>query len=66
MNTDTRTYAVPGISCDHCKRAIEDHVGPLEGVKTVAVDVDAKIVTVSGGDAAAIEAAIGTAGYVVE
>jgi len=63
MSTDTRTYTVPDISCDHCKRAIEDHVIPLDGVETVTVDIDAKTVTVTGGDASAIEAAIVDAGY---
>jgi copper chaperone len=65
MSAETRTYTVPDISCDHCKRAIEDHVTPLAGVETVTVDVDTKIVTVAGGDAAAIEAAIVDAGYTI-
>lgn len=63
MSTDTRTYTVPDISCDHCKRAIEDHVGPVAGVEIVTVDVDAKTVTVTGGDPSAIETAIAEAGY---
>ena len=65
MSTDTRSYTVPDISCDHCKRAIEDHVTPLAGVKTVAVDIDNKTVTVTGGDPAAVEAAIADAGYAI-
>ena len=65
MSADTHTYTVPDISCDHCKRAIEDHVSPLAGVETVDVDVDTKIVTVTGGDAAAVEAAIVEAGYAI-
>lgn len=63
--TDTRTYTVPGISCDHCKRAIEGHVAPLTGVATVAVDVQDKTVSVTGGDPAEIEAAIVEAGYAI-
>ena len=63
MSADTRTYTVPDISCDHCRRAIENHVSPLDGVETVSVDIDAKTVTVTGGDAGAIEAAIVDAGY---
>jgi len=63
MSIDTHTYSVPGISCDHCRRAIEDQVSPLAGVTTVAVDIEAKTVAVSGGDPSAIEAAIGAAGY---
>jgi copper chaperone CopZ len=59
----TRTYSVPGISCDHCKRAIETEVSGVDAVESVAVDVDAKLVTVVGGDDAAIRAAIDDAGY---
>lgn len=61
--TTTRTYAVPGVSCDHCKHAIESEVSTVDGVVVVEVDVEAKIVTVSGGDDAAIRAAIDDAGY---
>jgi copper chaperone CopZ len=61
--TVTHTYTVPGISCDHCKHAIETEVATVAGVSDVDVDVDAKLVTVSGGDDAAIRAAIDTAGY---
>ncbi len=57
------TYDVPGISCDHCKQAIESEVGGVAGVASVVVDVDAKSVTVTGGDDAAIRAAIDDAGY---
>jgi copper chaperone len=61
-----RTYAVPGISCDHCKRAIEGEVAGVTGVDGVTVDVDAKTVSVTGeADDAAIRAAITEAGYEV-
>jgi copper chaperone CopZ len=59
----TVTYSVPGISCDHCKQAIESEVSTVDGVVVVDVDVEAKLVTVSGGDDAAIRAAIDEAGY---
>lgn len=59
----THTYSVPDISCDHCKSAIETSVGAVAGVSTVEVDIDAKRVTVDGGDDAAIRAAIDDAGY---
>jgi len=59
----THTYSVPGISCDHCKRAIETEVSAVETVESVDVDVDAKLVTVVGGDDAAIRTAIDDAGY---
>lgn len=41
-----RHYEVPGISCMHCKRAIEGALGGMEGVDTVTVGVDAKTVDV--------------------
>jgi copper chaperone len=61
-----RTYSVPGISCDHCKRAIEGELATLEGVGAVTVDVSARTVRVEG-DASdeAVRAAIDEAGYEV-
>jgi copper chaperone CopZ len=59
----THTYSVPGISCDHCKHAIESEVSGVVAVESVDVDVDAKLVTVVGGDDAAIRTAIDDAGY---
>jgi copper chaperone len=61
-----RTYSVPGISCDHCKSAIERELSALEGATTVTVDVAAKTVRVEG-DATdeAVRAAIDEAGYEV-
>ena len=65
MTTETRTYTVPDISCDHCKRSIESAVAPLLHVESVEVDVAAKTVTVTGGDPVATEAAIEEAGYAI-
>ena len=61
-----RRYTVPGISCGHCKSAIEGEVAGVAGVTTVDVDVEAKTVRVEG-DATddAIRAAIDEAGYEV-
>ena len=63
----TLSYSVPGVSCAHCRRAIEDEVSQVHGVEAVNVDLDTKTVTVSGEplDAAAITAAIDEAGYEV-
>jgi len=58
------TYVVPGISCGHCKAAIEEEVGALDGVSSVVVDVDTKQVAVVGNaDDADVRAAIVEAGY---
>ena len=58
-----RTYTVPDISCEHCINAITGNVAPLDGVSSVEVDLDAKTVTVVGGDDEAIVVAIDEAGY---
>lgn len=62
----SRVWTVPGISCDHCRRAIEDEVGEVPGVASVSVDVASKRVSVEG-DAPdeAVLAAIAEAGYEV-
>jgi copper ion binding protein len=59
------TYSVPGVSCDHCRAAIADEVGGLDGVREVVVDLDAKRVVVRGErlDDAAVRGAIEEAGY---
>jgi len=62
-DSDVRTYSVPGISCDHCKNAIEGEVATVDGVRSVDVDVDGRLVVVAGGSDDAIRAAIDDAGY---
>ena len=59
------SYAVPAVSCEHCVRAITDEVVRVPGVTRVAVDLDAKRVTVDGDgiDDAAVRDAIDDAGY---
>ena len=60
----TRTYSVPSISCEHCKKAIETEVDSLSDVSSVEVDVAAKTVTVEGeADDEEIRSAIEEAGY---
>jgi copper ion binding protein len=59
-----QTYSVPGISCGHCKTAIEGEVSKVVGVTAVTVDIEHKTVNVEGSaDDAAIRAAIDDAGY---
>ena len=62
---NTLTYSVPGVSCAHCRSAITAEVSQVAGVETVDVDLDRKLVTVTGEplDEAAIVAAIDEAGY---
>jgi copper chaperone len=63
--TETITYGVPGVSCEHCRTAITGEVAAVEGVESVDVDLVAKIVTVRGDglDDSALRAAIDEAGY---
>jgi copper chaperone len=62
------TYVVPGMSCDHCKRAVDDELSAVAGVDSIDVDLDTKLVTVRGSslDDAALRAAIEQAGYEAE
>jgi copper chaperone CopZ len=62
---DTVSYTVPGMHCGHCERAVKDEVRAVAGVRDVAVDLDTKVVTVTGSafDDAAVRAAIEEAGY---
>ena len=61
--TDTHTYNVPDISCGHCVSAITEQVSAVADVTSVDVDLDTKTVTVVGGGAVEIVAAIDEAGY---
>lgn len=62
---DTLTYTVPAMHCGHCKQAVTQEISAVEGVDSVAVDLDAKLVTVVGSslDDAKLRAAIDEAGY---
>lgn len=59
----TTTYSVPDISCQHCVDAITTEVNKVQGVTDVNVDLDSKTVSVTGGEADAVVAAIDEAGY---
>jgi len=64
-STANRSYLVQGMSCDHCRAAIVAELGQVTGVESVDVDLEEKVVRVSGEglDDAAIIAAIDEAGY---
>jgi copper chaperone len=61
------TYRVPGMTCEHCRAAVSDELSAVGGVESVAVDLESKLVRVSGDplDDAALRAAIDEAGYEV-
>ena len=41
--SETITYTVPGIHCNHCALSIKEEVSEVEGVDGVEVDIDAKV-----------------------
>jgi copper chaperone len=63
--TETITYTVPGMSCDHCTHAVAAELGEVSGVEAVEVDLPSKLVVVRGEglNDAVLRAAIGEAGY---
>lgn len=65
--SETVTYRVPGMSCEHCRAAMTNELSSVAGVESVAVDLNEKLVSIRGGslDDAALRAAIDEAGYEV-
>lgn len=61
----TKTYSVPGMHCGHCEAAVRRELEGVGGVTDVAVDLDKKLVTVTGDplDDGALVTAIDEAGY---
>ena len=62
---ETLTYRVPGMHCSHCEDAVKEEVSRVEGVESVDVDLDSKLVTVRGRELSdeSLRAAIEEAGY---
>ena len=65
---DSITYAVPGMHCDHCVAAVEQELSGVPGVESVEVDLESKLVVVTGDalEDEALRAAIDEAGYDAE
>ncbi len=58
------TYRVTGMSCDHCRKAVEESVGAVPGVRAVAADPATGTVLVDGDpDGRLVRDAIVEAGY---
>ncbi len=64
---DELRFTVPGMTCGHCVQAVHDGIAALAGVAGVAVDLDSKVVVVTGTDLdpAAVDAAVDDAGFEV-
>jgi copper chaperone CopZ len=63
--SETLTYTVLGMHCGHCKQAVTEEISAVNGVESVDVDLDTKLVKVVGNDLddAQLRAAIDEAGY---
>jgi copper chaperone len=62
----TSTYAVAGMTCEHCVRSVTEEVSEVPGVTAVEVDLTAGRITVQGdADDVAVRAAVAEAGYEV-
>lgn len=61
----TLTFKVDGMTCGHCTTAVTKEVESLANVTAVDIDLDTKLVVVTGNDldVAAITAAIDEAGF---
>ncbi len=61
----TLSYTVPEMSCGHCVNAITSEVKSVSGVAEVEIDLETKIVLVSGSELndMAIRDAISEAGF---
>jgi copper chaperone CopZ len=60
------TFTVTGMTCAHCRRAVTEEIAAVDGVESVAVDLDTGTVTVTAErpvDRADISAAVDEAGY---
>jgi copper chaperone CopZ len=59
------TYRVPSMSCAHCQHAVSSELRAVPGVESVDVDLETKLVVVSGDalDDTKLLAAIGEAGH---
>nr|WP_278277457.1 copper chaperone CopZ [Sporobacter termitidis] len=46
MSKETKVLNVNGMSCSHCEKTVIKHVGALDGVSSVLVDLEGKQVTI--------------------
>ncbi|HVL03013.1 MAG TPA: heavy-metal-associated domain-containing protein [Acidimicrobiales bacterium] len=64
--TNTTTYDVKGMTCDHCVRAVTEEIGAVDGVTDVDVSLEPGVAVVTGdADPEAVTAAVAEAGFEV-
>lgn len=63
--SESKTYTVQGMTCEHCRASVAEEVGEVGGVESVEVDLESGRLDVHGEgfDDAAIAAAVEEAGY---
>jgi copper chaperone len=64
--SQTATYTVTGMTCDHCVASVREEIGELDGVSGIDVDLPSGAVTVTSArplDESAVRAAVEDAGY---
>jgi len=63
----TTTYAVEGMTCEHCVRSVTEEVAEVAGVERVEVDLASGRLVVHGAGVEdhAVHAAVGEAGYAI-
>jgi copper chaperone len=64
--SQTATYTVTGMTCDHCVRSVQEELGEIVGVTCVDVDLGSGAVTVTSAgpvDDGDVRAAVEEAGY---
>jgi copper chaperone CopZ len=63
--SETLSYTVPGMHCRHCEHAVSEELSTVDGVESVDVDLETRLVTVvgTGLDDTKLRAVIDEAGY---
>lgn len=63
--SETKTYTVEGMTCEHCRASVTEEVGEVAGVESVDVDLASGRLDVRGADfaEAELEDAVEEAGY---
>jgi copper chaperone CopZ len=58
-------YRVPGMHCGHCEQAVKQELAQVDGVESVDVDLESKLVVVRGANLSdeELRTAIDEAGY---
>ncbi|PWR09749.1 copper-transporting ATPase [Micromonospora acroterricola] len=65
----TRAYAISGMTCEHCVRAVTDELSALPGVHQVQVDLATATATVTSAaplPEESVRAAVDEAGYALD